>query len=460
MDWVNLDDLNIDRIWSDALRILGEVGLQIDDKVLQALAGRLPLREGRVLFPRDLVEAYAAEIRQRFGTAEPSPPAGRTTIFNSSLNLYWLDPVDGRIKPHDVQSVARNTRLLGQMTDEGLMTGAAAGVPQDVPAEMQFLMTHYIDCLYTRHPDSWSLMHSERVMRYIFEIADVMGLRRSIGTEMISPLRLMGQSVDLAIEFCKTGVSVGIDPMPILGVTAPADWHMAWAQSVAENLGCYIVYRECGIEQVGAPSFRLFLANPATCTTYFSSPQHIIALLTRRQVRAFFGLSTPWAELMLVTSKVPDQQAAMEKMAGCLLGKLYGFASLEGAGGLWMDEIFSPQQLLIDVEIRRFVQGIAADLCPGTQDIVAVMREGARRHSFLATDLTLDRFREFMWRSSLFDLRARASWSGDQQSLLNKAAQIAAQKAAAYTYELTGDRRQALDAIMARAKQEFDCAIG
>ena len=367
--------------------------------------------------------------------------------------------MDGRIKPHDVQSVVRNTRLLGQMTDEGLVIGAAAGVPQNVPAEMQFLMTHYIDCLYTRHPDSWSLMHSERIMRYVFEIADVMGLKKAVATEMISPLKLMGQSVDLAVEFCRTGVHVGIDPMPILGVTAPADWHMAWAQSVAENLACYVVYRECGIEHIGAPSFRLFLANPATCTITFSSPQHIIALLTRRRVRAFFGLATLSAELLLVTSKVPDQQAAMEKMAGCLLGKLYGFTSLEGAGGLWLDEIFSPQQLLIDIEIRRFVQGIAADLRPGSQDIVAMMREGIEKGGFLTTDLTLDRFREFMWYSSLFDLRARAAWSGDQQTLLNKTAQIAAHKAASYSYELTGDRRQALDAIIARAKAEFGGAM-
>ena len=455
MDWVNLDNLDMDRIWSDALRILSEVGLQTDDKVLQALGNKLPLREGRVLFPREVVEGYAAEIRRRFGTAKPTAPAERTAIFNSSLNPYWLDPADGRIKPHDVQSVVRHTRLLGQLTDEGLVVGAAAGVPQDVPPEMQFLMTHYIDCLYTRRPDSWSLMVSERAMRYFWEIADVMGLKRTIGTEMISPLRLMGQSVDLAVEFCKTGVSVGIDPMPILGVSAPADWHMAWSQSVAENVGCYVVYRECGIEQIRAPSFRLFLANPATCTISFSSPQHIIALLTRRKVRAFFGLPVREAELLLVTAKGPDQQAAMEKMAGCLLGRAHGFALLEGAGGLWMDEIFSPQQLVIDVEIRRFVQSIAADLRPGAQDIAAVMREGTQRPGFLATDLTLDRFQDYMWRSSLFDLRARGSWTGDQQTLLDKAAHVAAQKTAAYSYELAGDRRRALDAVMARAKRDF-----
>jgi len=176
-------------------------------------------------------------------------------------------------------------------------------------------------------------------------------------------------------------------------------------------------------------------------------------------VRAFFGVPVREAELLLVTAKVPDQQAAMEKMAGCLLGRAHGFALLEGAGGLWLDEIFSPQQLVIDAEIQRFVQSIAADLRPGAQDIVTVMREGTQGRGFLATDLTLDRFRDYMWRSSLFDLRARASWTGDQRTLMDKAAHVATQKAAAYSYELTGDRREALDAIMARAKREFGGAL-
>jgi trimethylamine:corrinoid methyltransferase-like protein len=343
------------------------------------------------------------------------------------------------------------------MADEGLLGGSVAGIPQDVPAEMQFLMAHYIDCVFSRHPNGWCLMHSEAVMRYFFKIAEVMGFRKSIGTEMISPLKFMGQSIDLAIDFGGKDVAVGIDPMPILGVTAPADWHMAWAQSVAENMGSYIIFRECGLEQVDPPSFRLFLSNPVACTTYFSSPQHIIALLARRKVREFFGLATTGAELLLVASKAPDQQAAMEKMAGCLLGKLCGFSYLEGAGGLWLDEIFSPQQLLIDVEIKHYVEGVAADLNGPAQDIVAVMKEGIRTGGFLEADLTLDRFKQFVWKSKLFDLGSRGSWKGDHQTLLSKTARLSEEKISAYTYELTDNRREALDAVLAQAKNEFGC---
>ena len=459
MKWIDLDRSDVGRIWDDALRILHEIGLQVtNENIAPMVAQELEVKGNRIHFPETVALRYADEIRERFGS-EPSDPPERISIFSSSLNTHWLDPADGCVKPHDTQTVIRHTRLIRQLAGEGLSGGRAAGVPQDVPAEMQFLITHYIDCVYSRRPGGWGIIQSEAMMHYFLEMAEVMELPKSIGTEMISPLRFMGQSIDLALDYHDRGMTVGIDPMPILGVTAPADWHMAWAQSVAENVGSYALFRACGIRELGCPSFRLFLSNPAAAMTYFSAPQHIAALLTRRRVRQFFGLSTLSAELMLVTSKVPDSQAAMEKMAGCLLGRLFDFPYLEGAGGLWLDEIFSPQQLLIDVEIKHFVEGIKADFADFNetpQDIISVMEEGVRAGGFLAHDLSLDRFREFAWESRLFDLRPRAAWDGTPQSLLAKAARIAEEKIDAYEYELTGDRRRALDEIVARAKREFD----
>ena len=456
---IELDQFDVGRVWEDALKILREVGLQVtNERIAPMVAQGLKIKGDRIRFPEEVVLRYADEIRARFGSESPDLPE-RVSIFSSSLNTHWLDPADGCVKPHDTQTVIRHTRLIRQLAEEGLSGGRAAGVPQNVPAEMQFLMTHYIDCVYSRRPGGWGIIQSEAMMHYFLEMAEVMELPKSIGTEMISPLRFMGQSVDLALQYHDRGMMVGIDPMPILGVTAPADWHMAWAQSVAENVGSYALFRECGVEQIGCPSFRLFLSNPAAAMTYFSAPQHITALLTRRRVRQFFGLPTLSAELMLVTSKVPDPQAAMEKMAGCLLGRIFDFPYLEGAGGLWLDEIFSPQQLLIDVEIKHFVEGIRADFGGTPQDIVAVMEEGVRAGGFLAADLSLDRFREFAWESRLFDLRPRAAWNGTPQSLLARAARIAEEKIDAYEYELSGDRRRALDEIVARAEREFGGAV-
>ena len=456
MDLSGVEQLDVGRVWTGAVRILGEVGLEVaSEKLADELGGKGMLVGGRARLDAKLAEAYADEIRERFGGPLEVGPVGRPSMYNLPLNPYWLDPADGRIKPNDTDTVIRNTKLVYQLTAEGLVGGSVAGVPQDVPAEMQFLTVYALSCIYSPNPGTWSLMHSKRAMEYIFEVADVMGLPKSVFAEPVSPLRFGGQSVDLAIEAGRQGIGVGVDPMPVLGVTAPADWHMAWSQSVAENLGAYILLRECGIEGVGAPSMRLFIPNPTACTPYFTSPKHIVALLMRRKVREFFGLSTVGGELMLTTSKAPDAQAVMEKMAGCLLGKTYGFGHLEGVGGLWMDEVFSPQQMMIDVEIARFVGSMDVEVAEATDDIVTVMEAGLAAGGFLDADLSLDRFREFAWETELFDLAPRGAWTGDHETLLDRATQLAASKADAYTHELTGDRRTAIDAILLRARAEF-----
>ena len=458
MNGMTATQLDTQRVWDDAVRVLDEVGLEIGGEVLpRAVEGVFPIEQGRVRIAPDIANEYADEIRERFGGPTEVEPVRAPRLYNLPLNPYWLDPSDGQIKPNDLDTVIRNTKLVYQVASEsdGLVGPSVAGVPQDIPAEIQFLMVYATECIYAPHPGAWGLMHSRRSMELIFEAADIMGAGKMVCAEPISPLRFGGQSVDLAIEAGREGIPVTVDCMPVLGVTAPADYHMAWSQSVAENLGAYILLRACGVERVGAPSFRLFLPNPSAMTPYFSAPQHVAVLCMRRAVRAIFGLPTDGGEVMLVASKAPDAQAVMEKAACCALAKAHGFKHLEGAGMLWIDEVFSPQQLMIDVEIARFVSATDVSIAPPSGDIVSAVRDGLDAGSFLGSDLMLERFREFAWDAELSDLGPRGSWQGDHTTLLNRAAELARAKAAAYTYELSDHRRDAMDALIARATSEF-----
>jgi trimethylamine:corrinoid methyltransferase-like protein len=457
MTWIEEDNISVERVWSDAKRILSEIGLEVaNDKIAAVLQKTLPAVNGRIQVPPDLAEHYADEIRRRFSSASPSV-LGDITIRAESLNVAWLDPADNRVKPMDTPAVVRNTRLIRQCEKEGSACGGIAGIPQDVPPEMQFIQGQYLNCLYNPGAGSWGLILSEAGLRYLLEISRAMGHSQWIGTQLISPLRFMGQSNDLAFAHLSQLDGIITDPMPVLGVTAPADLHAAWAQSVAENIASYSFWRICGCDRVEAPSFRLFAPNPSTMTIWFSSPRHLALLVARRKIRAFFGLSTTWAELLLVASKVPDAQAAAEKTAGMVFAQAKGFTDLEGAGGLWLDEIFSPQQLIIDIEIKNMVIAGAADIPPAFADAVEAVKEGVQSGNFLATDLTADRLHCFTWNPSLFNLRPRGAWTGDDRTILAQAARIAQEKADAYTYELSDARREKLDRIMASARREF-CA--
>ncbi|MCE5277684.1 MAG: trimethylamine methyltransferase family protein [Planctomycetaceae bacterium] len=460
MDFINLSELNVERIWADAVRLMDRVGFSVPNpSTLKKLQGKLPLRGGRVCVPPQTAQHYADEVRTRFGSKPEElvvKPVDKLSLFNSYLNTHWVDPADGQIKLHSTADVIRHTKLVLALAEEGTIAPNTAGVPQDVPPEMRFIMAHYLRCLYLRQPGPFGLIHSEAMMRYFIEMDAVMGFRPAVGTEIISPLQFAGDSVDLALEYHDKGVQVScVDPIPIMGVTAPSDWHMAWAQTLAENIGAYTIFRECGVEKMGPPSIRLFTPNWAASTVSFSGPQHVLALMTRRKVREFFNMPTPWGELLLVSSKAPDAQAAIEKTAGCILARVFGLWGVEGAGGLWMDEIFSPQQLIIDIEAKHFAEGVRADVSPREGDVVAVVEEGLRSGGFLQADMTLENFRDFVWNAAVSDQRPRGSWTGDHTTLLKKATAIAADKPSQYTYEMTDTRREGLDRIIAKARKEF-----
>ena len=456
MEDLHAEDLDVRRIWDDAVELLGRIGLKVENgEILRRLGGRLPVEDGWVRFPPEMLADCAEELRRLAGTM-PVPSRERGIVLaNSSLNYFTLDPETDERKPYDYDTLVRHTKLACRLKDEGLLIGGATGYPLDAPPGLQLLIPTYLECVYNRQPRIHGVIHNAAQLRVLVEIAELFGLEALLGTEPISPMRFAGDSVDIAYEQPDPGIYLGVDPMPILGITAPMDWHLGFAQSVAENVGSYLIYRLSGFENVGFPSFRLFVPNLRAGMIYFSSPKHILALLARRKVREFFGASSDYAEMLLVTAKRPDAQAAAEKMAACLLARTHGFRYLGGAGSLWLDSIFSPAQLLIDLEIARYVNAIEADFTPPSADAVEVVRRGLEegKGGFLADEMTLEGFEAFLWRPSLYDL----SPPGDSRraTFLQRARELADAKAAAYDYELTGPRREELERIMDRARREL-----
>ena len=449
---IDVDAFDVGRVWEGAVRLLGKVGVLIqDERLRRKLSQSLPFKDDRVLFPRDVIEHFAEEIKAQSPPPKPPSTAQKVTLGNSRFSHDYLDPHTGRVRPFDTPTLIKYARLAYQLRREGMLSAAMVGYPLDVAPELQLLISTYLDCCYSDAPHPISLAQTRASVRFLFEISRVMGFKPAVGNEIISPLKLIGSSLDIAIDFFELQPRISIDPLPVMGVTAPLEWHAAWAQSVAENVSSYVAFRLYGFEDVGLPSFRLFLPNMATGMIHFSAPQSIVALLTRRKVREWFHLPTASCEFMLVSPRLPGQQAMLEKTIGCLMAKLHGFTFVEGAGNLFLDEVFSPQQLMLDIEIKHFVESIDPTIEADAQDIVDAVRAGVDAGSFLATDLTLGKYKDFLWRPVVFNLADRDST--DWQTVMDRANAMAEEKITQYDYELTGEKRAALDAIMVRARK-------
>ncbi len=78
---------------------------------------------------------------------------------------------------------------------------------------------------------------------------------------------------------------------------------------------------------------------------------------------------------------------------------------------------------------------------------------GLQAGGFVACEDSLERFADFTWKPSVFDLTSPSAWSG--RRALDRAAEVAREKASHFTYELGGPEREQLERTMARARKEL-----
>ena len=445
---------DVARVHNDALRLLARVGLEVRD---EALRGRLvatgAVRQSghRVLLDAATVEAYAEQLRHDGAARAPAEPDERLTVSVARWPMFFVEPQSDELRPFTTDVLIEYTKLVDAFREEGL-TGSVPGTPQDVPPPIQELVQYAIACRYSRGAGFPGAIGEPRAVDYMLGIARVMGHRIGVGVEAYSPLTFSGNSVALVLRLRSQAEGVGLDPMPIMGVSAPLDWHAAWAQSVAENLGGYAILRLLGFERV-SPTFRLFPASMRSATIAFGSPEFLLALLTRSRIRELYGQPIGAAESLHTMAKLPDAHAVAERSAQTLFAAMLGHRRFSAAGSLAIDEVFSPEQLVIDLEIRDYVERLMRGIEAGGDDCLSVVAEGLDGRSFLTAERTLANWREFFWLPRVFLQTSRAQWQASPRSVLADAWALARERLARHEYELDDERRRAVDSIVQEAEQ-------
>jgi len=127
-----------------------------------------------------------------------------------------------------------------------------------------------------------------------------------------------------------------------------------------------------------------------------------------------------------------------------------------GVGQLSIDEVFSPQQAVLDREILAYVERVLAglDLAPPDTDTLGLVREGMGEGSFVAATDTVLRFREFYHFPDIFRHWKVERWrAAGEPSVLGEAWSRAQEEIAASTFRLTEDKQREVDSIYERAKR-------
>jgi trimethylamine:corrinoid methyltransferase-like protein len=188
------------------------------------------------------------------------------------------------------------------------------------------------------------------------------------------------------------------------------------------------------------------------------SPEHQLYALAAADLTAFYSGSRKFGVSSAYTrANWPGYQAAAEKASAMTTGALLGSRFFMTPGTLALDEVFSPEQFLIDVEVRDHVQRLVDGFIYREDDYDWVEQIGAGAEgTFLAQDSTLDVYREAYWQPRLFDRGfLHGHEQGERARQLQRIRAMVRDSLASYDFELDADRRREMHRIWQAAVESY-----
>jgi trimethylamine:corrinoid methyltransferase-like protein len=270
----------------------------------------------------------------------------------------------------------------------------------------------------------------------------------------ISPLRLDQHGLETALRFMDDpNVQIHLTGfIPMAGVTCPLDPRSAVVQATAETLALDVVHAALGLEG-GSLSVRVEPFDFQYSSIVFGSAEWCLYDVLASQMSAYLAGQPVRGGKFRSVAKRPDIQASCERTASALWQALLGARHFGAVGQLSVDEVFSPQQAVLDREILGYVERVVAGIeLEAGVDAVDLIGKGIAEGHFVGMQDTLSRYRDFYYFPGLFRHWGLQRWRAEgEPSILAEAWARAQAEIASSTYELQEDVAQEIDRIYARA---------
>ncbi len=465
------DESQMQQIHQTALKILDEIGVEIRAneiatpellKIITSHSG-VHIKNGRLCFSPWLVEKYVSALREDL-KRERSTASDEVIIQPIIHTLNFLAPGADKVRPHDTASLIDSAKLIDALHDQGVR-GGCPGWPSEVPPLLQPLMHYKISCQYTRNPPL-PPQTSTQIVPYLCDMARVVGQASgdsiSVGFHPISPLKLEGDEFEIAIHYWKkfgNKLSLWVGPMPIMGVSTAIFFPAALAQSLAEALAAFTFFK---LLMEGGNVFFSFNYYPFDMkygTFAQGGPEDVLIALMRSQLSQWYGFEpNPGDKAFLTLGHLPDAQAASEKTAKTVVSLLAGATRLNGAGSLSLDETFSPEQLLIDLEIASWAKRVSQGFDFSEEYLgYKILREVIEQKTdFLSHESTVRHHRDVYWTPEIFEhlmlnQRIEKGLKTFREQISDRVGQIIA----GHTSPLKPDQIAELDRIYQKAQKDI-----
>jgi trimethylamine--corrinoid protein Co-methyltransferase len=449
------------RVHELAKHILQTVGMEVHhaEAARQLQVGGLRVQANRVFFEPAVVDEYVEEMRRWIASRPASPTApddGRLTLSVSSYSLHVHDIEADCVVPYTTDRLIEMCKLMDTLADDGVY-GTPPGIPVEEPPDLHPIAQYRIAALYARQGASPVDPTSAKTVNHLLDMAEVM--RRpiySLPVYIPTPLRLGGESLDVVLACVDRLSHISVSSMPSTGASAPIHPFGALALAAAEVIGGMIAVRIL----TGKPAtfdVNIFPFDLRAGAMVFGSPENMLFQMLCADFNRFYGWTRSGVPNNIhVMSKLPDAQSAADKAAIMAVGAFLGARHFSCAGTLSLDDVFSPEQLLLDCEIRDWVQRAIQGVWLGEEavgDWLAEIQTGAQR-GFMGLDSTLDYYLDHTWYPRRFQRGAVGPWlTAGQPRLSERLRDEIRRRIAAHDFELDAERRREIERIYQAARK-------
>ncbi len=445
-----LDDALIDRILTEAKRILAEVGMEVRGPEMRRrlLEAGLPTdANGRVLFPRDVVDRAIASTPKSFTLYDrdgrPHAEIGGDNVHftPASSGLKILDHRTGETRLANTADFVEYVRLADGLPHIAYLA-TAFSTNADIEARVSDAWRLYLCLTNSRKPVVSGAFTEHGVGR----MAEMMALFRRDRADLIArPLsiftitatgmfRYSEDSCQNLLDCVAWGIPVEIVPVTLMGLIAPVSVVGATVFHTADVLAGLTMAQ---IAQPGAPV--LFGGAPAefhmrAATSPMLGVQALRLDMAYVEVAKSLGLPTQ-SYMALSDGKFLDAQAGAETFGSALLAALAGVNSVSGPGMLDFVLTFSLPKLVLDDDLcgqaLHFVREIGpVDDLPALDLVREVMAE---QHLITAPHTMAHWPQELYLPAPVTDRENRENWQkAGGKDLRQRAAEEVERRLAAY----------------------------
>lgn len=383
----------VEQVHRAALDVLAETGMANATPAIceLALSKGCELRDdGRLLFPRALVEDALAQAAREFVVHGRHPEfdfmarSGHVNFCTGGAAVSMLDIDERRYRPSTLNDLYDLSRLCDTLTNLQWFTRPVVATDIEDLYELD-VNTIYASAVGTRKHIATSFTQGEHVRRLLPMLDALAGPGTSFAerpfctvhaTMVVSPLAFAADSLDVACAAVEIGMPVHCQTGPQAGATAPAALAGALVQGCAESLSNVVLIN------LLSPGHPVVLGNWMMVsdlrTGAFSGGGGEQALLgaASGQMSRFYGIPGGMGAGM-TDSKLPDNQAGFEKALTMVLATLSGGGFVfESAGMLASLLGCSFEAMLIDDDMLSSVKRIGRGIEVNDETLsVAVVEE-------------------------------------------------------------------------------------